>query len=315
MKRYAILALLMLLPMDAMAYRCRYSASAPAGLAGKVMPSVSTQRIPIPVDSQQVQQKMNIIDLSRFVECKNDLPKSYTDIMNITSAVDELSSNFVMTANIKGADYAMPVTSEQNVLYLPKGGSGAWSPMPMRISYQLQDTPGELKVIKTGDTIATIKAHKYSIPREGEAYFTWIIVAANDAMITSGQCDINNGNPIEIDFGYMSAKTIGQSERSVSRYLPYNCKSPTNMGVKVSLVADKSAFAEDMVTTSNSNLAIKTQVGSDSQQLKPYNSIHSMLVNGVGGDNYKFTLVKNPQATKVDTGAFSASGTLIMSAD
>lgn len=315
MKRYALLALLSLLPMDAMAYTCRYSAAAPGGLAGKKMPSTSTQRIPIPVDSTQVQKKMNIIDLARFVECKNDLPQSYTDIMNITRAEGSLSKSFEMGANIKGEEMPLPITSEKNVLYLPRGGSGAYSPMPMRIYYTLQNTPGELKIIKAGDTIATVQAHKYSIPREGESNFTWILVAANDAMITSGECDINNGESLEIDFGYISAKTIGQSERSVTRYIPYKCESPTNMGIKMSLVADKASFSEDLIRTSNSNLAVKTEVGSGVQQLKPFNSVHSVLVNGIGGDNYKFTLIKNPQAKSVNTGAFSASGTLIMSAD
>lgn len=306
----------LIIASHASAYTCRYRSGAPNGLAGKIIGGGSNTTISVPIQNTAETGAVNIIDLSAYIECKNDQPNIYSDYMNLKQASTVLSSNFEVMVKTRVGEYSVPFSGTSNVLSLLKGGSGAYSPIPLKIYYNMKEIPGERVAIKKGQTIGSIVAHKYSVPAGGSPTFTWNFVAANDTIVTSGGCAINDGNPIEIDFGSVIQKQLSSTDatRSVSRYIPYKCRSTSvNMGIQLSLVADQPSFSSSLIKTTNNNLGIKTMRGGD--QLIPYNStIRSTITNGTGGDNFTFSLLKQEGSTP-STGAFTGSATLIMSAD
>ena len=299
----------------ASAYTCRYRSSA-GTLAGQTINGSSNATIPVPVQDTAETGQVNIIDLAAYVECKNDNPGTYTDHMDMQRASTVLSNNFDVRVKANGKEYTVPYSGTTTVLHLPKGGSGNYAPIPLQIYYYMKEIPGEKVAIKKGQVIGSIQAHKYSIPAGGSPTFVWTFTAANDTIVTSGGCAINDGNPIEIDFGSVIQKQLSSTSatRSVSRYIPYKCRSTSvNMGIQLSLVADQPSFSSSLIKTTNDSLGIKTMRGSD--QLIPYNStIRSTITNGTGGDNFTFSLLKQEGSTP-STGAFTGSATLIMSAD
>lgn len=306
----------LLMASHASAYTCRYRSSAPAGLAGTTIQGSSNATIPVPVQDTAETGQVNIIDLSAYIECKNDNPGTYTDHMDMQRASTVLSNNFDVRVKANGVEYTVPFSGSATVLHLPKGGSGSYAPIPLQIYYYMKEIPGERVAIKKGQVIGSIQAHKYSIPAGGAPTFTWTFTAANDTIVTSGGCAINDGNQIEINFGVMNQQQLSSTEdrRQVTSYIPYKCRiTSVNMGIKLSLVADQPTFSSDLVQTSNSAIGIKVMRGSD--QLKPYsNTLHSTITQGVGGDNFTFSLLKQSGSTPA-AGTFTGSATLIMSAD
>ena len=303
-------------PFTASAYTCRYRATAPNGTALRTIPNGSSANIQVPVQSAAQTNQVNVIDLLSYIECKNDIPQSYYDYMDLKQATTVLSSNFDVKVKARGNEYSVPFNGTASVLDLPKGGSGAYAPIPLQIYYYMKEIPGERVAIKKGQIIGSIRARHHSIPAEDDSIFTWNFVAANDAIVTSGGCALNDGNPIEINFGVMNQQQLSSTEgrRQVTTYIPYKCRSAdVSMGIKFSMVADQAAFSSDLVQTTNANIGIK--VMRESNQLKPYsNTIHSTIKQGVGGDNYTFSLLKKASSTP-SAGTFTGSATLIMSSD
>ncbi|WP_027704734.1 fimbrial protein [Zymobacter palmae] len=320
LKRAVVLTALLVgslaLPLTASAYTCRYRSTAPNGLALQVIKGNSNATIQVPVSNTAETGQTNIIDLSSYIECKNDIPQSYSDYMDLQQATTILSNNFDVKVKARSNEYSVPFSGNANILTLPRGGSGSYAPIPLQIYYYMKEIPGEKVAIKKGQTIGAIRAHHHSIPVEGDYIFTWNFVAANETIVTSGGCAINNGDAIEIDFGSVNQKQLSSTAttRSVSRYIPYKCRSNSvTMGIQLSLVADSPSFSSSLIKTSNSAIGIKTMRGGDA--LTPYNNaIHSTITQGMGGDNFTFSLLKQ-EGTTPSTGAFTGSATLIMSAD
>ena len=305
-----------LMATRASAYTCRYRSSAPNGLAGKIIAGGSTTNIAVPVQNTAETGTVNVIDLSAYIECKNDQPNIYSDYMDMKQANTVLSNNFDVKVHARTSEHDVPFSGTANILTLPKGGSGAYAPIPLKIYYNMKEIPGERVAIAKGQTIGSIRAHKYSVPAGSAPTFTWNFVAANDTIVTSGGCAINNGDIIEIDFGTVNQKQLSSAAatNTVSRYIPYNCRSSSiTMGIQMSLVADPPSFSSELIKTSNDNIGIKA-TRSEDQLIPNKNSIHSNLQQGTGGDTYSFSLLKREGSTPA-TGNFTGSATLIMSAD
>lgn len=315
-KLAGIVTISMFLSSQAQAYTCRYRTTAPNGLAGRIIPNGSSANIQVPVQSAAQTNQVNVIDLMSYIECKNDVPQSYYDYMDLKQATTVLSKNFDVKVKARGNEYSVPFNGTASVLYLPRGGSGSYAPIPLQIYYYMKEVPGERVAITKGQVIGSIRARHYSNPPEDDSIFTWNFVAANDAIVTSGGCAINDGNPIEINFGVMNQQQLSSTEdkRQVTSYVPYKCRSNSvSMGIKLSMVADQAAFSNALVQTTNANIGIK--VMRDSDQLKPYsNTIRSTIKQGVGGDNFTFSLLKKAGSTP-SAGTFTGSATLIMSSD
>lgn len=310
------LGLCVLAASHASAYTCRYRASAPNGNAGKIIRNGSTVNIQVPVQSAPDTNQVNVIDLMSYVECKNDIPKTYYDYLDLKQATTLLSNNFDVKVKTRDGEYNVPFNGTASILYLPRGGSGAYAPIPLQIYYYMKSIPGERVVIKKGQTVGSIRARHHSNPAEDDSITTWNFIAANDAIVSSGGCAINDGNQIEIDFGSVNQRQLSSTAttRSVSRYIPYQCRnSDISMGIRLTLIADQSTFSKELIKTTNAAIGIKTTRGDD--QLNPMdNTIRSEVKQGSGGDTFTFSLFKQEGSTPA-TGNFTGSATLIMSAD
>lgn len=306
-------ALLFFSSFDASAYTCRNKQTGQTLKGGN-------SSVTVPLSRTITLNEQVLFDIGLYYECKNDNPRTYSDYMvtqnNASSTT--MPSAFVTGANINGGKYSFPLP-EVNVFTLPKGGDSNYHIVPIQVFYEMNDTPGQLVKISKGQTLATLKLHKYATttggPRDHQ-YFTWNIVAGNDSIFTSGSCEINGGRNIDIDFGQVprwqltGPGTYSPFRRQVE--VPYNCKNPVSMSVALTLSADSATFSSDTIRTSNANLGV--QMIQSGQLIKPGDSVHTQLVSGIGRSQFEFVLLKNAGST-VATGDFTGSAVLVMSAD
>ena len=292
------------------AYTCR------SKVDGKVFPNgVSSYDVKVPLNRELRPGKTIFFDMSKYFECKNDVPSTYVDIMNtyasgITTRLD--GGAFDLGAYVNDVKYNLPA-SGVNVFRLT---DGSWHDLPIVVFYSMKDFPGHEVKVSAGEKIASVELYKYSIPAGSENYFTWNIIAGNDSIFTSGTCDVNDGKDIQIDFGQLNYQKLSSSgETGIYRrdvYVPYRCKNPVSMPIQVTLSADSSIFSQESIRLSNKNIGVKMYY--DNKLIKPGDSIHTELQNGLGGSQLVFALVKKNGAD-VNTGPFTGSAVLVMSAD
>lgn len=309
--RFSILfCALMSVSFGAAAYTCR------SKVDGTIFPvGVSSYDVRVPLSRELRPGETVFFDMSKYFECKNDVPDQFVDIMNtyasgITTVLN--GGDFDLGTYLNGAKYNLPAIGV-NIFRLTDGN---WHDLPIVVFYSMKDSPGHEVKISEGERIASIQLYKYSVPAQSENYFTWNIIAGNDSIFTSGTCDINDGKDIQIDFGQLPYQKLTPSgEDSRYRrdvYVPYRCKNPVSMPIKVTLSADAAGFSQDSIRISNENLGI--QMYYDNKLIKPGDSIHTELQSGLGGSQLEFVLVKK-DGSAVNTGPFTGSAVLVMSAD
>ncbi|WP_367671772.1 fimbrial protein [Serratia symbiotica] len=306
-------ALLFFFSFKTSAYTCHNKQT------GKILKGGDSS-VTVPISRTVTPGEQVIIDIGKYYECKNDIPRYYNDYMytqdNASSTT--LPPEFETGAYINGGKYSFPLP-EVNVLTLPKGGDGNYHIVPIQVFYTMKEDPGKMVKISKGETLAILKLHKYATTTGGPIdpqYFTWNIVADNDAIFTSGSCEINNGRNIDVDFGrvnrwsLISDSSDSQFRRQVD--VPYNCTNPVSMSIAITLSADRATFSNDAIKTSNDNLGV--QMFENGQLVKPGDSVHTQLVKGIGSSQFEFVLIKNANST-VNTGDFTGRAVLVMSAD
>lgn len=180
----------------------------------------------------------------------------------------------------------------------------------------------------------TLFLHKYaSYVGQNETmddwFFQWNFYAANDVIVGTGTCDINNNQIIEVDFGKIGisgVSTVGADSRyQIDKELNYIC-SDTNLTVpiKMYLTASPTLFSNNamLVRTGDGYGAgnimpgLGVEVSRNGQVITPLNgSWLSEIRNGVGSDTIRLSLVKkqNLVPTDIVEGPFNASGTIVMS--
>ncbi|PIJ48549.1 hypothetical protein BL250_16055 [Erwinia sp. OLTSP20] len=207
----------------------------------------------IPLSRQITPGEVIFIDLWKYYECRNEEPYFYDDFMyledNGISTV--LNKDFEVGAYINGGKYDIPVPYTQ-IFKLPWHGDGNWHAIPFRVFYKVSETPGYLTRISKGQEIATVRLYKYAHFKGGTEsdhprHFIWKIIAGNDSIFTSGTCAINNGNVISVDFGQIPSWRLSPGaagsfyKRDIT--VPYRCKHPITMPIKITLSADASDFS------------------------------------------------------------------------
>lgn len=306
-------ALLFLFCFDASAYTCRNKQT------GQTL-SGGNSSVSIPLSRTLNTGEQVLIDIGKYYECKNDSPATYSDYMftQANSSTTVLSSAFETGAYIKGGRYSFPLP-EVNVFTLPKGGSSAYTSIPLTIFYEMKDSPGQLVKIAKGQTIATLRLHKYATTTGGpqdRQSFTWNIIADNDSIFTSGSCEINGGRNIDVDFGQVAKwelSSSGESSNNRRRVdVPYKCNNPVSMPISITLSADTTGFSANSIRTSNANLGVQMYHGNS--LVPPGQSVRLELQNGIGNSLFDFVLVKNSSGT-VSSGPFTGNAVLVMSAD
>ncbi|HAE77072.1 fimbrial protein [Morganella morganii] len=125
-------------------------------------------------------------------------------------------------------------------------------------------------------------------------------------------CQINSGQPINVDFGDIDNSLI---TRDGSRYvktvpLKYNCNTPINQDISINLSADAAAFSSDVIASSLPD-DIGIIVKHNGVIMKPAGSFRSVLVNGQGSDDIQVAPVINDPSKSV-TGDFTASAALVI---
>ncbi|MFT2793898.1 fimbrial protein [Serratia sp. T13T92] len=274
--------------------------------------------ITIPLNQTIAPGDMIFFDLSPFFSCRNDSPEYRDDYLylgaqGITTVLDNDIFNTSVTVNSRPYG-KLPIRYPQSVQVYYFNDIN-FHPIPIKITYFVSDTPGKLVKIKAGDIMAKISMRFFSIPAGGLYNYNWNIIAGNSTMVTSGTCEINNGEDIKVDFGSISKNQLKTSDTSSTIVrtinINYRCKNPISIPINISLSAVPSKFSNDLIRLSNDNIGV--QMYYQGEKVKPGASISTLLNQGAGSSAFEFHLVKNANAD-VNTGSFSGSAVLVMSA-
>jgi len=281
-----------------------------------IRPGGGTERVIVPINREINIENPEFFNLGQYFRCKNDAPSRFIDILDITNdgITTVLPNDYFRTeADINGAKYPLPLNRLVNVFRLSDGN---WHDIPIVINYKLNDSPGKLVRINTGDEIARVNLHKYSIPAQTEDNFTWILIAGNDAIYTSGTCEINNGSDIVVNFGSIAKFRLNSSgiDDNIRRTIevPYRCQNPVSIPISITLSSVSAGFSSDAIALDNKNLGVKMYY--QGKLVKPGDSIKTNLLSGVGSNIFDFYLVKKDNS-EISAGLFSGSAVLVMSAD
>ncbi|BEM84347.1 hypothetical protein SME41J_36710 [Serratia marcescens] len=127
------------------------------------------------------------------------------------------------------------------------------------------------------------------------------------------ECEINNGNVINIDFGHLPIESVATSPsqpyKDVSKNLSISCNTNLTQDAVIRLVSGTTSFSDDLIATSNPNLGIIMK--NDNKIIKPHGTFPIRLENGTGFANITLFPVKNSKV-QPSAGAFIASATLIV---
>lgn len=194
-----------------------------------------------------------------------------------------------------------------------------WKPLDVDMFFDTTQAVGPLVIISAGQPILTLKMHFHSTNDDHEEWFTWVFRASNDMFLASGNCMINDNEPIEIDFGEVSKNkisTVGhQTFYQIDEELNYDCENNSvNENIKVSLFADIAPFSSTAFPTKEIS-GLGVEMYHDGKVIAPREGFNSNIYNGRGRDTVTFTLVKtpNPGPSDLQEGDFSASASLVMS--
>ncbi|OFC62135.1 fimbrial protein [Candidatus Erwinia dacicola] len=306
--RWALI-LVLGLPLYALAFECIDKRD------GKPFDAVGQRNIDVTVNlsPEIIIGDVVVFDLSDTFTCRNTMPKTYVDYMLLNSETYQtsLDESFSSGLEVNGERYLNPINSAITVFKLRDGN---WHDLQVKAFYQLMNSPGRGVFIKAGTLVASMQMYKWSAPAGGVFTANWRILAANDAHYTSGTCEINNSQDINIDFGFIVSNQLTQSG-SLSPFrqqvnIPYQCKDTNDWAVKLTLSAEVSSFSAQAIKTTNPDLAV--ELYHDDKLIKPFDSIRSRIVNGIGSDDFTFSLVRSGNA-QVATGPFTASAVLVMS--
>jgi len=181
-----------------MAYSSGANAFACKDSSGNVISDGHKQStVYVNVDPKIEPGKVLVLDLSRNLSCYNFNPSVFNDYIRIVSGTGysgDLSA-FSGSLNFYGTTYPLPLygeTKEHNIKasdYIPLDVFTYLTPIRSRTGV----------VIKTGDTLATLKLYKRATyvndgKPAGDLSITWTIKAANDVVIPTGGCDVSSRN-------------------------------------------------------------------------------------------------------------------------
>lgn len=293
----------------------------------------------VPIDSDIYANPNRInefADIDDFMSCRNQAPGSYIDFLRLTGAeagprfasVSGLETGVVLNGNY----YVAPFSGKDYPVFELRS---ATERLPIKLYLKVGAVPQSAVLVRKGDLLMTLHLHKYaaytSRPNDYMDHydFTWRFFAADDVIVGTGTCDINNNQIIEVDFGQVGISGISTSGAS-SRYridkeLTYNCDDNNiTVPIKMYFTSSPSLFSNDamLVRTGDSygSGAIMPGLGVElshgGQVISTLNgSWLSEIRNGIGSDTITLSLVKktNLVAGDIEEGPFNASGTIVMS--
>jgi minor fimbrial subunit len=312
---------------------------------GAEIPKNGVEIIDLIINNDIVEHPPNVIneyaDMGDYINCTNELPGIYTDLLFVTSyTVLQRSPNVQFGLQVQGVNYFEPLASKVEVLNLPRYFYGS-KPLDLALVMKVTDTPNDGVIIRKGDELIRMEMYRYGIYHPGQDdeipidnpwNYTWIIRAANDIVINSSTCSINNGDVLTIDLGGMYTTKIPTSSGTMqmSKELPisFECaQSNVTMDVNIVYAGETTTFspnaiiAREGVTHGTGNiipqLGIELYHKASSKLMMPNNvatgGFTTKLVNGVGNDTIIIAPIKSSAQDIIYTGPFTSVATLIMS--
>lgn len=129
------------------------------------------------------------------------------------------------------------------------------------------------------------------------------------------ECSINRGEKIEVNYGSIQTSLIPDNGADSGKgyvkdvALHFSCNTNLTQDVQVELVADTAGFSANLIRSDNNALGFVLK--HDNKLVKPHDSFHSRIENGVGNETITLSPVRNKSA-KLNGGAFNASATLVI---
>lgn len=307
--------------------------------------------VEVPLDSDLVSEANSnsvneYADVDNFFYCFNQAPEQYADFLLMESFTTPLNPNSEFGIQIKGVNYFGSLPSETLVLEFPRYDAATF-PLPLKLILRVNNRPGDGVFIKKGDVLLVANMHKYaylgnSTTPIDHRYFKWIFKAGNDVILSTGTCNINDGQTILVEMGELYRSRIaspgaGQSSMGVREVpLTYQCNNDDNsidssytQNIKIYLSAIASSFSSGAVETKTGNsagggdiipgLGIEFYHKESNKLLNPSSQsngyFNTSIVQGIGrGDTLIVAPVQKVGATATDVpaGDFNAVATLIM---
>lgn len=243
-------------------------------------------------------------------------PESYTDFWRTSAPVltpAPIFASYRTGLTIRGTNYLNPVSSGILVASIPNI-SGLMINLQTYMYVQKQGGPGTPINIQPGDHLGRIRFRQTNNYDGSSTNVTLELNAANRLVIEPSTCTINGNRAIEIDFKDVSPNELGSDPitstiRKTER-LTYSCPDPgITTPINITFRGDPAVFDGRVLATSNNLGTGMIRAGA---LVAPNSSFLTNIINSTGGDDVTFTLVHNP-AVPPATGAFTASGTLVMS--
>lgn len=306
--------------------------------------------INVPVDSDLISHEAGSIneyaDVNEYFYCYNEAPNQYADFLLMQQFSTPLNPSSEFGIQINGVNHFGNLSSETLVLEFPRYDE-AHFPLPLKLIMRVKNRPGDGVFVRKGDILLIADMHKYTLlgddpnPRD-HSYFKWIFRAANDVVLTTGTCNINNGEFMIVDMGVLYRSRIsppgsGQSSMGVREVpLTYQCTNPDgsidttySQNIKINLSAIPSPFSNNAVETKVGasagggsiipGLGIEFYHKETNKLLTPNSetsgSFNTAITNGIGqSDTLIVAPVKKVNATVEDVpaGDFNSVATLIM---
>ncbi|RKS85122.1 fimbrial protein [Orbus hercynius] len=292
---------------------------------GKEIKSNGTVSVPIYINSNIVRGENIFGNVGDYLACQNQQPYFYVDHMELKAngitpgaAISHLDNGVY----INGARILSTNTPKTNIFSIADNNI---YPLDINMFFVVPNTIGSSLVISPGETLMTLRLYKYSTSNSSHGYegvqenFTWVFVAANRAALQAGNCDINNNEPINIDFGLVPKSMIkNSSAESISKAvdLNINChdNSLYNQQIKITLSAQPVTFSDNAIVVSdNANLGI--EISHNNTLVKPNGSFMSIIDGGMSNESLNISVIKNPNVSSenLSSGRFNASASLITS--
>ncbi|HAT4517058.1 TPA: fimbrial protein [Serratia marcescens] len=254
------------------------------------------------------------------VSCKSDIANWIDYLYAASVMLTSPSLEFGRVGiTINGVDYDLSSPSLDSIKVLEVTGLKTVSvPVQLYLKINRKGPSRDIKISK-GETFAIInfyqKNDQKGCPNCG--FYRWSLIADNDAYFTTTTCTINNGKPIDVDFGRIGqdnftenvSNAVFKKEQSISYHCP---DSNATQDILVRLVSDVSGFSPTAIKTSNADVGVVMMYNGNI--VKPFETFKSRIQNGMGSDTLTFVPIKSGvSADKIATGPFSGSATLIFS--
>ncbi|WP_299999180.1 fimbrial protein [uncultured Cedecea sp.] len=259
-----------------------------------------------------------------YISCKNEIPDQYTDFLDLQTPNAIIPGSAVQGLGLDGGVYingqrfrAGQTNGPFNVFTLTDGD---YHPVDIDVYFEVTQAVGPYVEINPGDELMVLRLNFHSLPVESDFDYSWRIIAGNRAILATGTCEIDNGAPIEVNFGDVGKKKISTGANSalstvrVDKTISFDCDNPgIDMNIDIHLSATPLSFSNDGFATSTSGLGVVMY--HDGNIVPPFGKFPSRLTGGLGSEDLSFSLIKtaNPGPGDLAEGPFTAQGSLIIS--